>query len=381
MPLPRPAARGLTGGQAGRSGVTGDKVADVVVVGAGLAGLTAAVCLCGAGLRVRVLEAADRPGGRVQAVRAPDGVTALADLGPTWVWPRWQPVVQRWIDRLGVRPFPQYDMGAGVLDGFGPAPRRHPLPWQDGIARLIGGPPAFVAALLGQLPAGCVTTGAAVTRIAPDGAGVALDLAVGDRLAARRVVLATPLRVTAERIEIDHLAPEIRAAMVATPTWMAQQAKAVALYPAPFWRGQGLSGRVASRIGPLFEIHDHTPAGDECGALFGFVVWDAAQRAADPAGLRAAVRDQLARCFGPAAADPDALVIEDWAANPLICAPRDLAGPAQHPDVGPDVLRAAHLGGRLWLAVSETAAVSPGLIEGAFSAGEAAAAGVIASLR
>ena len=38
---------------------------DVVVIGAGLAGLRAAGLLCARGLDVAVLDAADRPGGRV----------------------------------------------------------------------------------------------------------------------------------------------------------------------------------------------------------------------------------------------------------------------------------------------------------------------------
>lgn len=47
--------------------------ADVVVVGAGLAGLTAAGRLRAAGRRVVVLEARERIGGRVLDHRLPDG--------------------------------------------------------------------------------------------------------------------------------------------------------------------------------------------------------------------------------------------------------------------------------------------------------------------
>ena len=51
---------------------------DVVVVGAGLAGLVAARVLCGAGLAVRVVEAADEVGGRIRTDRV-DGM--LLDRG------------------------------------------------------------------------------------------------------------------------------------------------------------------------------------------------------------------------------------------------------------------------------------------------------------
>lgn len=56
--------------------------ADVIVVGAGLAGLTAARELTNAGLEPLVLEARDRPGGRTQAAEI-EGVTI--DLGGEWV--------------------------------------------------------------------------------------------------------------------------------------------------------------------------------------------------------------------------------------------------------------------------------------------------------
>jgi len=48
---------------------------DVVVVGAGLAGLSCARDLAGAGTDVLVLEARERPGGRVDQFTTPDGRT------------------------------------------------------------------------------------------------------------------------------------------------------------------------------------------------------------------------------------------------------------------------------------------------------------------
>src|SRR5688572_28923129 len=57
----------------------------VVVVGAGLGGLSAALRLAGAGREVTVLERADVPGGRAGLLElpAPDGGTYRFDTGPT----------------------------------------------------------------------------------------------------------------------------------------------------------------------------------------------------------------------------------------------------------------------------------------------------------
>ena len=73
--------------------------ADVVVVGAGFAGLSAALDLHDAGLTVVVLEARERVGGRVLSVELDNG--ELAELGAEWIMPD-DEVLRATIDRLGL---------------------------------------------------------------------------------------------------------------------------------------------------------------------------------------------------------------------------------------------------------------------------------------
>ncbi|HEY7267881.1 MAG TPA: flavin monoamine oxidase family protein [Solirubrobacterales bacterium] len=92
---------------------------DVVVVGAGLAGLTAARELSGAGLEVRVLEARDRVGGRTLSQPVGEGPEDIVELGGQWVGPTQHEVLGLARD-LGIGTYPTHADGKNLFeDGRG----------------------------------------------------------------------------------------------------------------------------------------------------------------------------------------------------------------------------------------------------------------------
>ena len=80
----------------------------VIVVGAGYAGLAAALRLHDAGADVRVVEASDRVGGRIWSEQRPGG--GVVDHGGQWVGPR-QTDLLALADRFGCERFPTWETG------------------------------------------------------------------------------------------------------------------------------------------------------------------------------------------------------------------------------------------------------------------------------
>jgi len=86
--------------------------ADVVIAGAGLAGLAAACALQEQGASVLVIEARERVGGRTWS--APLGAGTF-DLGGQWIGPG-QPRMYGLVDALGLETFATHDQGRKVVE-------------------------------------------------------------------------------------------------------------------------------------------------------------------------------------------------------------------------------------------------------------------------
>jgi len=203
-------------------------------------------------------------------------------------------MVARSFSWLDLTTFDQYESGDALIDRSPNAiPERRFLPGQDGMARVSGGPMAIIDSLLDRVGSERVLCGDAVQSLQDD-----------PQCGLVKVRLASGEVLTADRV---------------------------------------LSGRVASSVGPLVEIHDHCGPSGTPAALFGFVGVPPEQRAADAPGLRAAITAQLVRCFGEQAAQYTALGIQDWAQEPWICSTLDRSSPAAHPAVLADTYAAKFL--------------------------------------
>jgi monoamine oxidase len=357
----------------------------LLIVGGGLAGLTAARRLHRAGVALRLLEGRQRLGGRILSVDASGAVaTDGFDLGPSWFWPGSQPALNALLTELGLTAFPQNSEGDIVVHRMTrEEPRRYRLSAQQALQsmRLAGGSGALVQALAADLPADSIRLGARVTHVTRDALSVQVRLTTAsgsETMRASHVLFAVPPRLLEATVTFS---PALDAATAerwrATPTWMASHAKVFALYEEPFWREAGLSGTAQSMAGPLVEIHDATTASGQA-ALFGFVGVPAELRAAvGEKALVAAAIQQLVRLFGPQAVSPSGTLFKDWAADPLTATHADRLGGGP-----PVVANSQPWVGEAWrdrvsLAGSETADFEPGYLAGAVDAAERAVADIM----
>lgn len=343
---------------------------DTLIVGGGLAGLSIASRLAEDGLDFRLIEARDRFGGRIETEREDGG---YFDTGPAWFWPG-QPRILSLLEQLGLETFPQHSAGdLSYEDQHGNVRRGAGFSSMQGSLRLVGGLASLIDALAERLPADNISLNSELKRLAVSEDGMTASVICGGRqetIYCNRVVLALPPRVAAETIDFDPPLPsETVRTMENVPTWMAGQAKVVAIYDTPFWRNAGLSGDAMSHAGPMAEIHDASPHESGPYALFGFVGIPAASRN-DQARLKALCLQQFGRLFGEQALQPTDLIIKDWARDPRTATPLDHDPVYSHPHYWlPHAMRGL-MEGRLMFGSTEVATQFGGYLEGALEAAE-----------
>ena len=443
--------------------------ADVAIVGAGLAGLTAARELHAKGLEPVVLEARDRVGGRTLNESLGDG--QVVEVGGQWIGPT-QDRIAALAREVGVDTFPTHVAGERLieLDGkltrysgriprIGPAvlvdfqqaqlkldrlARKVPLdaPWTAPNAERLDSQTFWSWMRRNVYTRGARTLIEIVTEAvwAAEPAELSLlhmlfyihsagsfDLLVeteggaqqdrfagGSQLVSIRMAEelgeAVELSAPVRRIEhssggvvvhTDGLEVRARRAIVAIPpalcgriaydppltgyrdqltqrTPQGSVIKCMAVYDAPFWRADGLSGEATSDAGPAKLVFDNTPPSGAPGVLVAFLEGARAReygrlRAPD---RRAAILKGIERLFGPRAAHPTRFIERSWADEEWT---RGCYGcympPGGWTQFGPALREPI---GAIHWAGAETATVWSGYMDGAVQSGQRAAAEVLA---
>ncbi|WP_285031697.1 NAD(P)/FAD-dependent oxidoreductase [Mycolicibacterium sp. lyk4-40-TYG-92] len=329
---------------------------DVIVVGAGIAGLTAADGLSRAGKRVAVLEARDEAGGRIRSVSLAGG--GHIELGANWWWSN-EPLIRALVSRLGIESYPEtLSDGGWRLPGYAIDTPAH---------RFVNGAQELARRLAEQLPDGVLRLAALVHEVDVNDGHVAIGTSRGS-FTAEHVVIALPPALAVSQIMFrPSLPPQFRALAERTPVFLGHVVKVVAIYDEPVWdEKQIVSTDIASR-GPFFELHNHSGPNRQPPALFGFAP---ATRFVDstPTAAGDAFIDQLTQLFGPDAGQPRTVHVLDWSRErytspPQPCAEATVANHGANEFQSP-IMRRIH-----W-ASTETATAHAGHSDGAIQAGE-----------
>ena len=314
----------------------------VAIVGGGLAGLYLAYRLQQQGVSCCVVEAKPELGGRIFSPSL-DGAHLSVDLGPTWFWPH-QQNMKKLLDELDVSWFEQYTQGDALYQMKAGVPvQRSAGTGAMTSYRVSGGMMRLVNALADKVDVQSIHTSLPIENMVKqdDDSWLLSGKKDGDNesVKAVHVVLAAPPRTLLQNIDLaQYLPATLSRKLLVTPTWMAAQAKFVAIYQRPFWREEGLSGDVFSRVGPMVELHDASTDGandtDSTYALFGFVGVPSSVRNQHESGVfEQHCLNQLVDVFGEPARQPLHYYLKDWAQDPWVATEQDKSEASSHPRI------------------------------------------------
>ena len=349
---------------------------ETAIVGGGLGGLALAAHLGKRGKDFALFEARQRWGGRILSYDCKLSGLSV-DLGASWFWPDNQPLMTALLAELGLTSFEQHDDGAALrLNETDNKPEKIEVAGgvHGGAKRVVGGAQKIIDALRREIPEARVHLGSVLTAVRAESDHVVLTFEQGGKtldISARRIVLALPPRLAEERIAFQPpLDDATRQAMIEAPTWMAQQAKAVATFDQPVWRAAGDSGNafVTHEQAVLAEIFDACDETASKGALGGFLALGPDLRLAFDEGLPLLMESQMQQVFGSNLGGGEQYY-QDWATEGETCSALDREkGAEEHKLAANPMLRRGLWAGKLFLGGSETGERQAGYMEGALEA-------------
>ncbi len=338
----------------------------VIIIGAGLSGLTTAYRLHQQGVSFKLLEARSRIGGRIHTAQTADG--GNIEMGATWLGPKHTHLVAL-LKELRLEIFPQHIDQYAIYDaGLHQQPQLLAMPQQEPSYRIEGGTSQLIEALAKQIPQSSVALNTQAVSIEDLEGKIRVTTEQGEVWEAESVVSTLPPNLLVNQVAFT---PELPAELLEiasqTHTWMGESIKAGVSFKSPFWK-QGHGATLFSPEGPFTELYDHSNVAQGKYALKGFLNPAYSKFSAEK--REALVWEQLRKCLG-SKVDAERLQYIECLWSTEGTTYTAYSSPVMpHQNNSHPLYQKEFWEGKLYISGSETAAQFGGYMDGAVRAGE-----------
>jgi len=242
---------------------------DILILGAGLTGLTLAYRLRNSNLKVTLVEARNRIGGRIHTIYGKDG--GSQEMGATWLGRKHLSLIGL-LKELELATFIQILGDKAVFEPISTSPPQVVSlpPNSDPSFRIKGGSSKLIKTLASHLSADQIITGQPIQSITKE-SGAFFSKSANQFFKSKIVVSTLPPYLLTQTIQFTpDLPSSIKATAAQTHTWMGESIKVGLTYKTPFWREKNTSGTIVSNVGPIPEMYDHSNFEETAFGLKGF---------------------------------------------------------------------------------------------------------------
>lgn len=337
---------------------------DVIIIGAGLSGLSTAYHLKKAGINFKIIEAQNRLGGRIETIYGKQDTPM--EMGATWFGEEHIHLTQL-LKELNIDFFEQHTEGISLFETMSfESPQQYFVPANSQSAyRIKGGSSSIIDSLHQRIGKENVVLNTQVNAIIEEDNQIKIVDNLGNAYFSRHLIIAMPPKVAIHSLEFTPKLPEaIKLIMQKTQTWMSGSVKFSIEYKKPFWKANGFSGSIFSQSGLATEIYDHSNYEHTKFALKGFLNASAYHYSQEE--RKEKVITQMKHYFGDEAAIFESYHDKIWD-NQYIQPKEDTFLPP-HFNNGHAVYADSYMNGKLLFTGTETSNTFSGYMEGAIIA-------------
>ena len=334
----------------------------IIVLGAGLTGLSIAYLLKKQGTSVKILEARNRIGGRIETIKGNHDTPI--EMGATWLGEKHKSLVN-FLNELGIEKYKQYNHGIAFFEtmSFAP-PQEFLIPEStEPSYRIKGGTSALIERLASEVGIENISLNQVISKIEKQDNSVNIVNQQSEVFSADLVISTIPPKLFAQTITCTPALPQdVLKIFKTTQIWMENSIKFGVEYKTPFWKKNGQAGTVFSQSSIIPEMYDHSNFEENKFALKGFLSGAANQFSREEREKK--VIATLVKFFGKEAENHMGYFDKIWEGEKFTFSPSD-SFLISHQNNGHPIFQNGYWENQLWFAGTETSINYGGYMEGA----------------